>query len=206
MRVSRYDHCWCVVPGPCWRWPATSWWRRSGEAKHSPVLNGSAAARQLQADSDMQAMFDNVVQYSVTTTCHLLFAKHSPSSTLVGISLKLLIFPFSGWDILLICVLIDSWCGRRYHLQVMSINITCMSGLVLYLPICSEPAPDPAGSPHQPNCQWRRANRLMNDNKQQSSSSNIASLIQTNIISQNMATIKMMNQRDGLVNLKFRIL
>ena len=44
----------------------------------------------------------------------------------------------------------------------------------------------------------------MNDNKQQSSSS--TSLNQTNIISQNMATIKMMNQRDGLVNLKFRIL
>ena len=46
----------------------------------------------------------------------------------------------------------------------------------------------------------------MNDNKQQSSSSNITSLNPANIISQNMATIKMMNQRDGLVNLKFRIL
>ena len=94
---------------------------------------------------------------------------------------------------------------RLRHLRIMSTKMACMSGLVLYQPICSDPAPDPAGSPHQPNCQWRRANRLMNDNKQ-STSSNIASLNLTNIISQNMSTIKMMNQRDELVNLKFRIL
>ena len=160
------------------------------------MLNGSAAARQLQADSDMQAMFDNVVQYSEKApTCHLLSAKHYLSSTLVGICYALVSEYLLGHLSIF----------RLRHLQIMSTNMAYMSGLVLYVPICSDPAPDPAGSPHQPNCQWRRANRLMNDNKQ-STSSNIASLNHTNIISQNMSTIKMMNQRDGLVNLKFRIL